>query len=285
MRTDRETTRIVRSWLDEGATHLPDEVLGAVLAELPTVSQRRATPWRAWRVPTINAAAGYGLAAAAAVAAILGVSYLVAPNVGAPNPADLTTSPQPSASELALEAAPLDPGRYALADPFPVRLTFELRSGWDLCPEGGLEQGICASPATSPDANGRVAISFVIVDNVVENPCAVVLPDPGVGPTVDDLVAAITSLRYRDVTEPVDTRVGGFPAKRFTITHPESSNCGNTWATTERTNGTGPTEINDVYVVDAGGTRVLIAIASYPDSDAALLSAAQEVIASIQIEP
>ena len=41
MSTDRETTRIVRSWLEEGATALPDRVLDAVLDQVPTTRQRR----------------------------------------------------------------------------------------------------------------------------------------------------------------------------------------------------------------------------------------------------
>ena len=47
MSTDRETTRIVRSWLEEGATALPDRVLDAVLDQVPATRQRRAR-WPAW---------------------------------------------------------------------------------------------------------------------------------------------------------------------------------------------------------------------------------------------
>ena len=43
MSTDRDTTRIVRSWLEEGVTALPDRVLDAVLDQVPATSQRR--PW------------------------------------------------------------------------------------------------------------------------------------------------------------------------------------------------------------------------------------------------
>ncbi len=47
MSTDRETTCIVRSWLEEGATALPDRVLDAVLDQVPATRQRRAR-WPAW---------------------------------------------------------------------------------------------------------------------------------------------------------------------------------------------------------------------------------------------
>ena len=42
MSTDRDVTRIVRSWLDDGATRLPDRVLDQVLDALPATPQRRA---------------------------------------------------------------------------------------------------------------------------------------------------------------------------------------------------------------------------------------------------
>ena len=48
MSTDRDTTRIVRSWLEEGRTTLPDWVRDDVLDRLPATPQRRSrgTAWR-----------------------------------------------------------------------------------------------------------------------------------------------------------------------------------------------------------------------------------------------
>ena len=50
MSTDRDVERIVRSWMDEGVTALPDRVLDAVLDQLPATPQRRAG-WLARRFP------------------------------------------------------------------------------------------------------------------------------------------------------------------------------------------------------------------------------------------
>ncbi|HSL32962.1 MAG TPA: hypothetical protein VK871_04880, partial [Candidatus Limnocylindrales bacterium] len=41
MSTDRDVTRIVRSWLEEGVRALPDRVLDTVLEQLPATPQRR----------------------------------------------------------------------------------------------------------------------------------------------------------------------------------------------------------------------------------------------------
>ena len=67
MSTDRDTTRIVRSWLEEGATALPDRVLDAVLDQLPATSQRRAS-WPARRFRTMTMPIRIAVAAAALVA-------------------------------------------------------------------------------------------------------------------------------------------------------------------------------------------------------------------------
>ena len=53
MHTDRDTTRLVRSWLEEGATALPDRVLDAVLDQVPATPQRRSW-WPARRSADMN---------------------------------------------------------------------------------------------------------------------------------------------------------------------------------------------------------------------------------------
>ena len=70
MSSDRDTTRIVRSWLDEGVTALPDRVLDAVLDQVPATPQRRALWWPARRFPFMNSAMlRYGAVAAVVVVA------------------------------------------------------------------------------------------------------------------------------------------------------------------------------------------------------------------------
>jgi hypothetical protein len=93
MSTDRDVTRIVRSWMDEGVTELPDRVLDVVLNQVPATPQRRAS-WLARRTPTLNTYARLGLVAAAVLAVVIvGIGLFGrSPDVG---PA---TSPTPSAS-------------------------------------------------------------------------------------------------------------------------------------------------------------------------------------------
>ena len=94
MSTDRETTRIVRSWLEEGVTVLPERVLDAVLDQVPTTPQRRSW-WPAWRFSDMNAYVKFAVAAAAVlVVAVVGYNFL--PGRGAVGGPNATPSPSPA---------------------------------------------------------------------------------------------------------------------------------------------------------------------------------------------
>lgn len=80
MSTDRETTRIVRSWLEEGVTALPDRVLDTVLDQVPATPQRRSW-WPAWRSDAMNTYTKL-IAAAAAVVLVAVVGYQFLPGSG-----------------------------------------------------------------------------------------------------------------------------------------------------------------------------------------------------------
>ena len=79
MHTDRDTTRIVRSWLEEGATALPDRVLDAVLDQVPATPQRRSL-WPPRRSTDMNNTLKVALGAAAVL--VVAVVALVPGVVG-----------------------------------------------------------------------------------------------------------------------------------------------------------------------------------------------------------
>ena len=99
MSTDRDTTRIVRSWLKTDDYESADRVLDAVLDQLDTTPQRRATWWTAWMSPFMNTTTmRFGIGAAALLALIfLGLQLLPGSNVGGPIVSD-EPSPSPTAS-------------------------------------------------------------------------------------------------------------------------------------------------------------------------------------------
>ena len=75
--SDRDVNRAIRSWLHEDRHEDVSRVAGAVLDQVDTIPQRRATWWPARRTPTMNKFLTIGLGAAAVVVAVLvGVSGL-----------------------------------------------------------------------------------------------------------------------------------------------------------------------------------------------------------------
>lgn len=98
MSTDRETTRLVRSWLEEGVTRLPDRVLDSVLDQVPATPQRRSW-WPARRFADMNTYAKL-IAGAAAIVVIAVVGYQFLPRSGGIG-GQPTIAPSPSPSLLA----------------------------------------------------------------------------------------------------------------------------------------------------------------------------------------
>jgi hypothetical protein len=264
MTSDRETARVVRSWLEEGVTALPDRVLDDVLDQLPRTRQRRAW-WPRWALPRLNKSAGLALAGAAVVVvAIFGATYLstgggVGGLPGEPVPTS-AVSPRP----LPGTNVRLAGGTYVLDDPFPVPMILEVPRGWSSCGVGDLEVGVCVD-ATS-------GIAFQIIENVVVDPCdqSRVMLDPPVGPSVEDLVTAISNLPGFEATEPIEIRMGRFAGQQLVVTAPARPDCElsdgglATWSTPDRVNGVGAGEVNLLRIFDIDGVRVMISAAHHP---------------------
>jgi hypothetical protein len=153
-----ETARIVRSWLEDGVTVLPDRVLDAVLDQLPATPQRRPL-WTTRRVLEMNTAVKRALGSAAVVVACL-VGFGVlrgSPASGvagtSPSPAPSPkASPSASPSAVPVPNGPMKAGSYFIDLPtyrldFPgsvlaplssrhwlpdaiVRVSFQVPDGW-----------------------------------------------------------------------------------------------------------------------------------------------------------
>ena len=225
MSFDPDTTRIVRSWLDEGVTQLPDRVLDVVLDQVPATPQRRATWWPARRQPTMNMTLKYGLAAVVvAVAALIGINYLGASNVGGPGVDTASPSPEPSATpEPTATPVPqglLPEGPHTLVyGDVPMTVTIPA-DDWFGEPGGGIL--LKNDSADGPDGAGMIV--FVGDLYVYGDPCQwrETRPDTP-ATTVDELVAALTAQASRDATEPMDVTVGGYAGKSITLHVPEDA--------------------------------------------------------------
>ena len=262
MKPDRDANGIVRTWMENGVTQLPDRILDDVLLEIRAIPQRRRS-WGGATLPQLNRAAQVGLATAAVLLVVaMGLAVFlsgrgVGSHIGGPTP-----TPTPTPMALPQDPIRLEAGAYAIDDPFPVRVTVEVPEGWTPTPFGPLETGV----SRVGDGGG---VAVVIVDNVVSDPCDASQPQlvPAVGPSVDDLVAAISNWAGFETTDPVDVTVDGFQGKQFELTAPGKSFCHSaisTWSTVQRTNGMSANEVNLLRILDVAGTRVLVAAAHQP---------------------
>ena len=265
MSTDRDVTRIVRSWMDEGVTALPDRVLDAVLDQVPATPQRRATWWPVRRLQTMNNATRLGIVAAVvAIAAVLGYSYFVAPNVGSdrndqPTPS-VHPSPPPTSASI-FGTTDLAPGTYLIEDPFPVQFEVTIPEGWETWGTDGSIVRIW-KPCVDSGCQGFSAILDFEIVRATLDPCQGHISSE-FGETVDALVNDITGLPGFEAGTVTDVSVDGSAGRAFDLQFvgPIEPTCDEEapWQWFSNTRVTwGPDARQRVIVLDADGTRLVI---------------------------
>jgi hypothetical protein len=310
MSADRDTTRIVRSWLRTDEYESADRVLDDVLALLDTTPQRRSL-WPARRIEDMNTFAKLAMAAAAVVVvAIVGINLLPSrggvggflpspsPAASAPPSASPTPSQRPEPSIIEgefLRVGSVSTGRHAVSQN-GVDFSFELSApGWSsdvlaVPPDGAnIVKGIRGT---------ATAIWLIIwsIDGVYADPCGHV-PGPVVSSSTADLAAAVATLPGTElVSGPSDVLVGGRPAKYVEITIPEDIGCAPNqfflWYDDVRCDSYDPCyrwasnigEINRVWIIDVDGTHVWIEAETYIGAGPEVEEEIQQIIDSIQFE-
>jgi hypothetical protein len=209
---------------------------------------------------------------------------------GAPSPA--------SPPNLPTEAS-LEPGTYRLSPSvvgarFPS-IDISVPTGWS---GGGW---LLSRPRAGHDIP-PVAIQFWNVDRIFGHPCQWqgTLVDPG--PTVDDLAAALADVPMRAATTPSDVTLGGTSGKYLEWSVPadmtmEDGNFLDCDRTSEGTRdfvswtgiGTGtsryhqgPGQVDYVWILDVGGSRLVIDAFSMPYATEAELAELRAVVESIK---
>ena len=275
MSTDRDVTRIVRSWLHEDAHEEADRILNLVLDEIDTTPQRRPS-WLARRFPPMNTYARIAVAAAVVlVAAIVAVNLL--PEVNRPGgpTATPTATPEPSAVPFSSTPASgaLDPGSIVLDGAFPLAIAFDVPAGWSR--EGTPEAADYVGVHKIRGGSAPAWASWAIVGNVYADPChARSGPiDPPIGPTVGDLVTALTSMVGFEAAAPTDATVDGYAGKRFelsTTIDPAAAGCDdNVWLSLWEPASGGETAAvpgaitMQFWVLDVDGTRLVMFTEDY----------------------
>jgi hypothetical protein len=199
--------------------------------------------------------------------------------------------------------APLEPGTYSI-DPdvdrsTPLRVVYEI-------PADGWERWIGA--AKFSDA-GHVGVSITTVTNLVRHGCRDhSWADPPVGPSVNDLAAALADLApFRVTSPPKDVTIYGYSGKHLELTVPDLpvegegddrrfTGCvgGNlkSWVAAIDTEPgdayygyTGPGYTEEFWILDVDGTRLMIVAERSPGSPRKDLAEQRAILDSIRIEP
>ena len=313
MSTDRDVTGIVRSWLEEGATGLPDRVLDSVLDQLPATSQRR--PWRsAWRFREMNNVWKLAIAAAAVVVvAIVGINLLPGRGgVGVPVPSP-TSSPtptptlSPSPSPARLPDGALQAGTYTV-QPFAgpgglcigqagcteagseddaIRISYVVPNGWT-----GFE-GVLIPTVEGYRPPGGAALLLMRGGWLYSTLCTGPGPDVPTGTTVDEFVTALVDHPDLNVSSPVDVTLGGFSGRYLELRAPantttdelgpDPSGCNYYFVWEPGIYAQGPNQLWHLWVLDVDGVRVVIRADTYPGTSAALQAQLMAIVDSIQI--
>ena len=177
----------------------------------------------------------------------------------------------------------------------PVELTFTAPEGWRVVDDF----------AVTKETDGReFFITVWDVTHVYADPCQWEGTLEEVGPTVDDLAAALEQQPMRDATVS-DVELDGFAGKLVTMSVPDDMDydesktssdgfvdCDDgqfmTWNNPANSNvrgQQGPGQRDDVYILDVNGTRVEVNAAYWPDLPQADLDEIESIVQSVRIDP
>jgi hypothetical protein len=313
MSTDRDVNRIVRSWLEEGVSALPDRVLDTVLDQLPATPQRRLW-WPVRRYREMNSFAKLAVAAAAvALVAFVGLRLL-------PGQGSVGSVPSPSATPATSPStAPPSPIASPSASNVPTAFPVELPAGtYTVAPFTRAGSGMCYAPpqpgCTETTADDTIRITVTVPDGwssidtavwleenqppsgaalgfgrgawLLSDPCKPMNADVPVGPTVADFVDAVAQHPVLDTTTPTDITLAGYSGKYFDLQFPaDLSTCAEYRPWEPGIYAQGPSHRWHLWVLDVDGVRVVVQSMDYAGTLEQRRTELQAMVDSVQIEP
>ena len=293
MTVSRDPDAILAAWLEEGPRRLPDATRRAIAVTTRTTRQSRGPMWLPQRSPTMNGMSRVALAAVAVVAVAFGGLYLfnLAPKggVGGQSPTPTAASASPSPGPISFDShtvGELEPGTYVferLDNSAPIRITFTVPAGWEKL----MVPGIVWSDGSN------ATLGFAVLDNLYVDPCGAqaITHDPPVGPTVDDLVAALDATPNLDARA-TDLTMAGFTGKQVDLVALAPWNCTTgvephlypfggpnlDWPPPD------PTDTERLSILDVDGHRLVIRRHTREAATARNLADQQAIFDSIRIE-
>jgi hypothetical protein len=294
MSTDRDTTRIVRSWLRTEENESADRVLGAVLDRLDTIPQRRATRWPVRRHSRMNTTAKLALGAAAVVVvALLGINFLVpgGSSLGGPDSSVATEpslAPNPTPTALRATGLPLEPGTTYVSHPLAsnpsLAVTFTVPTGW----VGFDTRTLVPAGEDSIDGGIGAVVAFLETSAIYSDPCdSLGLPDMDAGATAEDLADAFSAQSAYEASV-TDVTVDGYSGKQVELQLPSEFD-----ASCPREGyfvfeggpyPQGPDNRWHLWILDVEGSRLVIFGHDFPDTPASIQAGIQSIVDSVEIE-
>lgn len=203
----------IADWLEDDPDDAPDIVLATVQAAFPSIPQRRAmrAPWR-FRYMTSTSRL---VAAAIAVAVVaVGGAFILnggRQSIGAASARPSSSPPHPTITSSDVGKA-LQAGTYRI-DGFAAPLQVTLPADW--ITTEFTHNSIAFASGSTASAN----VYLAVLEKVYSDPCQAAGGPAVIGPSVDALVAALSSMRGFEVTDVRDTTVGGATGKELKITN------------------------------------------------------------------
>ncbi len=298
MTTPRDPDRLIRAFLAEGPEALPDRTYDTVRGDIDRTRQRVAIG--PGREPDMNNVAKLAIAlAAVVVVAIVGLNLL--PGQGsiggiAPTPSPTPSATPPPAPAATASASPvvqyLPPVGSLAAGTYPAISEFDLVQFSFTVPEGWKSEGWFLSNDLTGNQYG-LRLTFVPVGNLYADPCREMLMAPAVGPSVDDLATALTTLPGTTPRPIQDIVIDGRDAKLVEYTIDEGHLCLNSrfilWSSPadgvygSRAFHTGPGLGSTVrtWILDVGGDRFVMTADIMPWTSEADRAELQDVVDSV----
>jgi hypothetical protein len=189
----------------------------------------------------------------------------------------------------------LDPGTYVL-DQFPVDLAFDIPDGdppgWHV----GMSTPDAAIVLWFTKPTITYLFAFWNVDNVYVDPCRAMAGEvePSIGPSVDDLVTALSHLPGFKATAPSHVAVGAFRGKEIELTALDpGADCPEAivFSSGDGDTGVGAGETLTLQILDIGGVRIVMSRSRWVNTrepverDPAAEAELQQILDSIRIQP
>jgi hypothetical protein len=313
MNTRRDPDRLIHAFLMEGESELADPVYDVVRDRIEQTRQRVVIG--PWRMPTLNRIVGFGLAAAAVVAAVLIGAQLLGPpknNVGGPSNQPTPTPDRNGGATPSLAAwHGLHEGQFVLTgSDDPVQVAVDIASpDWIALPEfNAVSKG--DDGLDPPQSVGAALLAWAWPAgtglNVYGDPChwSTTLPEtPATTPGA--IAAALAAQSASDPSTPADVTVGGYAGKAITLHVPMTFDkpnatrdekfaaCDNAvyafygieGATDAERYALGAGQIDQLWILDVNGAIVILDATYGPATPASLVEEIRALAESATFAP